>query len=280
MTSKNTNAKNVFRVMILAIFVLSFIVIIISVINPCILENNVEFWMFLLFSLMIILFLSHSFQVRTVKSSIIFLIFTFIFSLFMEIIGSNYGIPFGKYHYTENIPIHIWGVPIFVPLTWYMIIYLSLQISYIILPLDSEEFNKLKKLYKDTSYSILTALITTAWDVILDPVAVGRENWVWEEKGQYFGIPLTNFLGWFVVAFIVSFIFLSLFENQKDLKFDDLELDIKWFPNIIYFLLFVGMALRAWNLGHPEYIFIGFMAMGPFMIISSLKLLWNTTSKI
>ena len=40
----------------------------------------------------------------------------------------------------------------------------------------------------------------TAWDLFLDPQMVGEGYWVWARRGVYRGIPLTNYLGWFVTG--------------------------------------------------------------------------------
>ena len=38
-------------------------------------------------------------------------------------------------------------------------------------------------------------------DLLLEPVATGPMNaWTWHSTGIYYGIPLTNFVGWFVVS--------------------------------------------------------------------------------
>jgi uncharacterized membrane protein len=37
-------------------------------------------------------------------------------------------------------------------------------------------------------------------DLFIDPVAVATGYWVWFVPGEiYFGIPLLNFVGWFVL---------------------------------------------------------------------------------
>ena len=40
----------------------------------------------------------------------------------------------------------------------------------------------------------------TAWDLFLDPQMVGEGYWAWARRGVYRGIPLSNFLGWFVTG--------------------------------------------------------------------------------
>ena len=46
----------------------------------------------------------------------------------------------------------------------------------------------------------LGAAALTAWDLFLDPQMVGEGYWTWARRGVYRGIPLTNYLGWFVTG--------------------------------------------------------------------------------
>ncbi len=53
---------------------------------------------------------------------------------------------------------------------------------------------------------LLTALIAVGLDLFVDPIAVKAGYWVWFVRGTlYFGIPLLNFVGWFVLMFIAPF---------------------------------------------------------------------------
>ena len=40
----------------------------------------------------------------------------------------------------------------------------------------------------------------TAWDLFLDPQMVGEGYWRWARPGAYRGIPLGNYVGWFVTG--------------------------------------------------------------------------------
>jgi putative membrane protein len=47
---------------------------------------------------------------------------------------------------------------------------------------------------------LLTAVVAVAFDLFIDPVAVAAGYWVWlKEANVYYGIPLLNFVGWFVL---------------------------------------------------------------------------------
>src|SRR5260370_28772097 len=42
-----------------------------------------------------------------------------------------------------------------------------------------------------------------AWDLGFDPTASTiHHTWIWEQGGGYFGVPLTNYLGWFFTVYV------------------------------------------------------------------------------
>jgi putative membrane protein len=52
------------------------------------------------------------------------------------------------------------------------------------------------------------ALWTTAIDLVIDPLAANQLGyWRWSGAGIYYGIPFTNFIGWFVVSLIAHGLF-------------------------------------------------------------------------
>src|SRR2546428_345649 len=54
----------------------------------------------------------------------------------------------------------------------------------------------------------IAAFVMVMWDLTFDPRASTIEHqWIWEQGGGYFGVPLTNYLGWFFTVYL----FLQLF---------------------------------------------------------------------
>jgi uncharacterized membrane protein len=50
---------------------------------------------------------------------------------------------------------------------------------------------------------LATGLIAVLVDLFIDPIAVANGYWVWYvESDVYYGIPLLNFVGWFVLMFL------------------------------------------------------------------------------
>jgi putative membrane protein len=60
-------------------------------------------------------------------------------------------------------------------------------------------------------FAALSGLAFTAWDLYLDPQMVSRGLWEWESivssgsfSGGYFGIPWSNYLGWWVSSSLLT----------------------------------------------------------------------------
>ncbi|WP_369425629.1 carotenoid biosynthesis protein, partial [Methanothrix sp.] len=51
-------------------------------------------------------------------------------------------------------------------------------------------------------------------DLVIDPAAVHAGFWIWGESGDYYGVPLSNFLGWAMTGTLYSAMLLSLFDHS------------------------------------------------------------------
>ncbi len=112
-----------------------------------------------------------------------------------EFVGSRTGIPFGRYHYTERLRPQIHRVPIAIPLAWLMMLPPSWAVAEALFP-DSSRLVR----------ALVAGYAFMAWDVYLDPLMVRWRFWEWDQDGSYLGIPLVNFLGWFLCAVGISLV--------------------------------------------------------------------------
>lgn len=101
----------------------------------------------------------------------------------IEAIGTATGIPFGRYDYLNGGPTFL-GVPLLVPLGWWAFVVVAMSVA----PVQR------RWLWAPV------ALVT--WDVGLDPLMVDRGVWAFA-SGAWFGVPLSNFVGWFVSGMIL-----------------------------------------------------------------------------
>jgi uncharacterized membrane protein len=110
-----------------------------------------------------------------------------------EVLGSETGIPFGAYHYTESLQPQLLGVPLLIPLAWLMMLPPSWAVA-----------QRLTGRHSGPAFVAVSALAFTAWDLFLDPQMVRWGLWSWDAPGAYFGIPLVNFAGWLLVSALIT----------------------------------------------------------------------------
>jgi putative membrane protein len=109
---------------------------------------------------------------------------------------------YGPYHYTERLgPKFLGLVPWIIPAAWIMMIYPALVIADLIVP----KFDK--RVLRMILVGGVGGFAMTAWDLTMDPVMVLGQNWVWEKPGNYFGIPIQNYFGWFVTVLFILVIY-------------------------------------------------------------------------
>jgi uncharacterized membrane protein len=167
--------------------------------------------------------------------SIIFmLLFSYIVSTIAELVSLKthfqcFGVTY-QYHRNQTYfpsGIRLLGVyPLEVTFSWVIFKYLSFCLAILI----TQAF-ALPKLV----FILLTPLILVSLDFIIDPVSVNiGKMWEWERGSAYFGIPIQNFIGWYVVDLVATTLF-SFISFGKPIAF-----------NILYLLpiIFYGMLLR------------------------------------
>ncbi len=101
-------------------------------------------------------------------------------------------LPFGEYQYTEWLGPKIAGhVPYFIPPSWFAMSIVSFDLA--------------RRVTKQrTGALLLGTLFMVLWDVSLDP-AMNRAFPFWEYAvdGFFFGMPLSNWVGWAAVTFLI-----------------------------------------------------------------------------
>ena len=123
----------------------------------------------------------------------------------VERVGTQTGLPFGQYGYTNALRPQIAQVPAIVPLAWFAMSLPSREAAHAALGEQSTVGARL----------VLGSAAMTAWDLFLDPQMVGEGYWAWARRGVYRGIPLSNFLGWFITGLGVMAILEALLPADR-----------------------------------------------------------------
>jgi putative membrane protein len=218
----------------------------------------------------------HAVLTKGWKNSLLMLGLSFSVAFLAEALGVNFGLVFGKYHYSPALGVSLFGVPFLAALAWEPIVYAAFCISDLLSAGWAESKNKPITIVLMVWLAMISALATTAWDLMIDPIAVSQGWWVWEEGGAYMpyvanGVPITNFMGWLGVAFLINLIYRKI---SAGIPTRNRSISLSLYgPLMLYLSLFLtsfGVALSI--LKRPEAGLIGMLAMGPFLLVAGTNL--------
>jgi uncharacterized membrane protein len=155
-----------------------------------------------------------------VKRALLFGIAGYVIAWLSEFSSIHNGFPYGHYYYldgTRGKEIWVLGVPLMDSISYVFLAYASYSLAlFVSSPLRRSRWMlyafETKKIRHSIQVRILGALLFVYLDIIIDPVALRGDRWFlgriysYPEQGVYFGVPLSNFLGWFAVGFSMIYV--------------------------------------------------------------------------
>ena len=235
-----------------------------------------SYWMHFAFTFVL---LHSAFTLGNKKTALFFALSLFL-GFFSEFLGVKYGLFFGHYYYSS--PFFFDAVPLMTPISWAIIIYMCYGVTNFIMQCAGGEKPNLRDNWLRIFIMIIVlssvdGLCAMNLDMIIDPIAVlpSVAAWVWIGGGPYFDVPISNFIGWFMVVFVATFIFRFYESRSKKTKIQEKEeYKFVYLLPAVYLLYFLGHATKALNQGnHIEIVLIGAAAMFPFILISIMLFL-------
>ncbi|MEO2043105.1 MAG: carotenoid biosynthesis protein [Nitrospinaceae bacterium] len=146
--------------------------------------------------------------------SLLFTVLAYLIAFLCEYSSTRNGFPFGFYTYietTRNLELWVSNVPFMDSLSFSFLIYVSYTLSLLLwAPIVKNGWDIRLGDIKSLNFSVRViasaSVLCMLLDVIIDPVAFLGDRWFlgkiyfYEDEGEYFHIPLTNFAGWVFVA--------------------------------------------------------------------------------
>ncbi|MBI1910201.1 MAG: carotenoid biosynthesis protein [Deltaproteobacteria bacterium] len=163
------------------------------------------------------------------RQTFLFLLIGYTVALASEASSIRNGFPYGRYFYLyENMPgeTMVFGVPLWDSLSYVFMAYASLAMAEFLhhfpLPLRWGRVRERVALGSPSPSSppikggeiiFSASLLMVVLDLLADPLAYRGDRWFlgkiydYASPGLYFGIPLSNFAGWFLVALVIFSVF-------------------------------------------------------------------------
>lgn len=153
------------------------------------------------------------------RRTVLFTVAAWVVAFAAEYSSTRNGIPFGFYRYiltTKGRELWISNVPFIDPLSFTFLAYVSVALAqWLRLPAHAGQ-REIVAVRRSRSVLVLGSLLFMLIDVVIDPVALRGDRWFlgkiyeYPEPGIYFGVPLTNFLGWAIVGFVTTALFQAI----------------------------------------------------------------------
>ena len=116
-----------------------------------------------------------------------------------ESLSLRTGFPFGHYYFTNLMGPKFLQVPILLILAYLGIGYCSWVLSLLILGYRNRTLAGTGLV----SVPLLASLIMVAWDLSMEAIwSTIDRAWIWRDGGSFYGVPVSNFVGWYFTGFL------------------------------------------------------------------------------
>ncbi|MBT3879049.1 MAG: carotenoid biosynthesis protein [Candidatus Scalindua sp.] len=219
-----------------------------------------------------------SFQLG-LKRIIAFTVLAYIIAFASEYASTRIGIPYGIYHYTGEThgkELFISNVPFMDSLSYSFLGYFSYSLALLMVtPVTRKgwKFGLSHPPWYSKKVLFLSAILFVLQDVLIDPVSLRGSKWFlgqiyyYPEQGIYFGVPLSNFLGWLLVGLTIIYCFQKL---DHKMGWSKESAGNALMGPVLYFLNMVFILSVTFYIG--EYV-IGIISLSIFSILIFITIL-------
>ncbi|MBP9669808.1 carotenoid biosynthesis protein [Candidatus Woesebacteria bacterium] len=228
----------------------------------------------------VILLLLHATYTKGIIRGLALIVLASFVGWFMETLGLKWGTVFGGiYSYGGNTSV-IGIVPVPVVCYWGVFIYTGYSVVNSFYYWVGKQLPNISR----TNHLILLltiiadGLLVTFIDLFMDPIQVAQKAWAWLDGGPYFGVPIGNFIGWFVVTVIATGSF-RIYEYLYP-RSEKIDSNIHLIPVIGYGLLALSFAISSIQLELFSLLFIGLPLMVPVVVVNFMLYLRRGRGRI
>jgi uncharacterized membrane protein len=139
-----------------------------------------------------------------IKGVVAFAVICLVVSNVIENMGVATGFPFGPYHYTDALGPKLGYVPLMIGPAYLGVGYLSWVLATVLVG----DVRRGADALSTFATPAIGAFIMVLWDLVMDPSASTLGQWwIWHHGGGFFGVPLVNYLGWYLTVYVFMQIF-------------------------------------------------------------------------
>ncbi|HKV55287.1 MAG TPA: carotenoid biosynthesis protein [Candidatus Binataceae bacterium] len=220
------------------------------------------------------------------RTTVLFTLLTYGVALICEWSSVRNGFPFGLYHYVEATrgrEIWVAGIPLIDSLSFTFLAFASYAAALLLCsPLYRRGIDlrllDTWRIRRSLRVWLMAALLMVMIDLVMDPLSVLGDRWFlgrifwYDPPGPHFGVPISNYLGWYFVAAISIGIFQMLdwrLNRDAGRPFGTLPnfpsralLGPLLYAGIVCFGITMLFAIRALTIGWASvFVFLPFVAM-------------------
>ena len=142
------------------------------------------------------------------RGVLIWALLVYVITFVLEALGTATGKIFGPYTYGATLGPKLFAVPVVIAFNWLLVILGALGLAQLIFR-------------RRLLIAAATAVLAVGFDYLLEPAAIRLDYWTWQAAG----IPLRNYLAWFLIALAAALFFVYL------------KLSVKTRLPLVYFLI-------------------------------------------
>src|SRR5258706_1451290 len=169
-----------------------------------------------------------------------FIVICLVVSNILENTSILTGFPFGHYHYTDVLGPKLFLVPLLIGPAYFATGYLAWTLGTVLVG----DVRRKSSAFTTFAVPFIASFAMVAWDLGFDPTSSTiHHTWIWEQGGGYFGVPLTNYLGWFFTVYVFFQLFaLSLRFRRTGSEEEASALPGSYYAQAIIMYSLIGLA--------------------------------------
>jgi putative membrane protein len=122
-----------------------------------------------------------------------------------ENLSISTGFPFGHYYYPPGFGAFLFQVPLFIGFSYFSNGYIAWVTANLVLDRPEE---RLGSWFNRITLPLIATFVMVMWDVAMDPWrSTVQHIWIWRQGGGFNGVPLSNYLGWYLTNWVIFQLF-------------------------------------------------------------------------